>query len=505
MVGTRPAWRENLAGVLLAGMGPVQLFIDGAFVPASSGRVFPDVNPATGLLACEVAEAGPADVDRAVAAAKRALKGPWGKASARERADVLDKVADGIDARREEFLRAEIEDTGKPYALASTIDIPRGAANFRVFATMLRALGNESYEQTLDDGSLALHLVTRERLGVVGVICPWNLPLLLMTWKVAPALAAGNTVVVKPSEETPRTASLLGEVMNQVGVPPGVYNVVHGFGPKAAGEALVTHPDVAAITFTGETRTGAAIMRDAAPRTKRLSFELGGKNAAVVFADCDFEAAVQGTLRSTFLNTGQVCLCSERIFVQRSIYHRFTEALIEGARALTMGDPWAATTTTGPLISSAHRDKVLGYYHVAKSAGATVLTGGGAPLLPGPSAGGFFVQPTLWADVPDDARVAREEVFGPCAVISPFDDEDEAVARANGTNYGLCAALWTTNLSRAHRVSRAIEAGLVWVNSWYVRDLRVPFGGMKISGVGREGGRASFDFYAEPKSICIKL
>lgn len=505
MVRTQAPPREILPAVLAGGMRHVQLFIDGAFVPASSGRVFPDVNPATGTVACQVAEAGPADVDRAVAAAKRALRGPWGNASPRARADLLDQIADRIDARREDFLKAEIEDTGKPYALASTIDIPRGAANFRIFATMLRALGNESFEQTLDDGSTALHLVMRQRLGVVGVICPWNLPLLLMTWKVAPALAAGNTVIVKPSEETPQTATLLGEVMNEVGVPPGVYNVVHGFGPKAAGEALVTHPDVAAITFTGETRTGAAIMKDAAPRTKRLSFELGGKNAAVVFADCDLDAAVQGTLRSTFLNTGQVCLCSERILVERSIYQRFSEALVQGAQALVSGDPWAPTTTTGPLISQAHRDKVLGYYDIARQEGATVLTGGRASALAGANAGGFFVEPTLWTGIGDDARVAREEVFGPCAVISPFDDEDEAVARANATEYGLCAAVWTTNLSRAHRVARAIEAGLVWVNSWYVRDLRVPFGGMKLSGVGREGGRASFDFYAEPKSICIKL
>ena len=478
----------------------VHLFIDGALVPAASGRVFPDVNPATGQVAHEVAWAGADDVDRAVGAAKRALKGPWGKASARERADLLDKIADRIDARREEFLKAEIEDTGKPYGLASTVDIPRGAANFRIFATMLRSLGNESFEQTLDDGSTALHLVMRERLGVVGVICPWNLPLLLMTWKVAPALAAGNTVVVKPSEETPQTATLLGEVMNEVGVPPGVYNVVHGFGPKEAGEALVTHPDVAAITFTGETRTGAAIMRDAAPRTKRLSFELGGKNAAVVFADANLEDAVKGTLRSTFLNTGQVCLCSERILVERSIFERFTSELVKGAKALVVGDPWAKETTTGPLISQVHRDKVLGYYDVAAKAGATVLTGGASV-----EGRGFFVEPPLWTGVADDARVAREEVFGPCAVISPFDDEDEVVERVNATDYGLCAAVWTTDLSRAHRTARAIEAGLVWVNSWYVRDLRVPFGGMKLSGVGREGGRASFDFYAEPKSICIKL
>jgi aminomuconate-semialdehyde/2-hydroxymuconate-6-semialdehyde dehydrogenase len=485
-------------------MKQIKLFIDGSSVDGS-GQRFPDVDPARGEVIAEVAHANAHDVDRAVQAAKRALKGPWGKLAPRERADLLDKIANRIDERREEFLLAEIQDTGKPRSLASTVDIPRGAANFRIFATMLRALGNESYEQTLDDGSTALHLVVRERLGVVGVICPWNLPLLLMTWKVAPALAAGNTVVVKPSEETPQTATLLGEVMNEVGVPAGVYNVVHGFGANSAGEALVKHPDVAAITFTGETRTGAAIMRDAAARTKRLSFELGGKNASLVFADSDFDAAVAGTLRSTFLNTGQVCLCSERILVERSIFPRFVEAMKKGAEAMVAGDPHASSTTMGPLISRVHQEKVLSYYELAKKEGATVVTGGGKPDVTGAFANGFFVQPTLWTDLGDGARVCREEVFGPCAVISPFDDESEAITRANNTEYGLCAAVWTRDLSRAHRVSRAVEAGLVWVNSWYVRDLRVPFGGMKLSGVGREGGRASFDFYAEPKSICIKL
>ncbi|HEY4220233.1 MAG TPA: 2-hydroxymuconic semialdehyde dehydrogenase [Myxococcota bacterium] len=486
-------------------MRRLSLFVDGARVDATSGRAFPDVNPATGAVACEVDEASADDVDRAVSAAKRALQGPWGKTSAADRAAVLDRVADLMDKRREEFLRAEIEDTGKPIGLASTIDIPRGAANFRIFAAMLRALGNDSYEQTLDDGSHALHLVVRERLGVVGVICPWNLPLLLMTWKVAPALAAGNCVVVKPSEETPQTATLLGDVMNEAGVPKGVYNVVHGFGPGSAGEALVAHPDVAAITFTGETRTGSAIMAAAAPRTKRLSFELGGKNAAIIFADCDLDKAVAGTLRSTFLNTGQVCLCSERILVERPIYDRFVERMRQGADAFRAGDPMSSTTTLGPLISQQHREKVLSYYMTAAAENARFVLGGSTPKLDAPWSNGFYVEPTLWTDLDDSARVAREEIFGPCAVISPFDSEEEAVARANNTEYGLCAALWTQNLARAHRVSRLVEAGLVWVNCWYVRDLRVPFGGMKRSGIGREGGRASFDFYAEPKSICIKL
>jgi aminomuconate-semialdehyde/2-hydroxymuconate-6-semialdehyde dehydrogenase len=486
-------------------MRRLPLFIDGARVDGTSGQRFPDVNPAIGSVVCDVDEASAADVDRAVSAAKAALKGPWGKLSAADRASLLEAVARRIDERKDEFIKAEIEDTGKPISLASTLDIPRGAANFRVFATMLRAMSNDSYEQTLEDGATALHLVVRERLGVVGVICPWNLPLLLMTWKVAPALAAGNTVVVKPSEETPQTATLLGDVMNEVGVPKGVYNVVHGFGPNSAGEFLVKHPDVAAITFTGETKTGQAIMAMAAPKTKRLSFELGGKNAAIVFADCDLDAAVKGTLRSTFLNTGQVCLCSERIYVERSIFNLFVERMRQGADAYRAGDPMSRTTALGPLISAKHREKVLGYYMTAAAENAHFLLGGSAPKLDAPFSNGFYVEPTLWTGVPDTATIAREEIFGPCAVISPFDDEGEVVARANNTEYGLCAAIWTQNLSRAHRVSRLVEAGLVWVNCWYVRDLRVPFGGMKLSGIGREGGRASFDFYGEPKSICIRL
>jgi aminomuconate-semialdehyde/2-hydroxymuconate-6-semialdehyde dehydrogenase len=366
-------------------------------------------------------------------------------------------------------------------------------------------MSEETFTTATDDGNGALNLVVHEPLGVVGVICPWNLPLLLMTWKVAPALAAGNAVVVKPSEETPQTASLLGEVMKAAGVDDGVYNVVHGFGVGSAGQLLVQHPDVAAITFTGESKTGSAIMKDAAPTLKRLSSELGGKNAAIVFADADIDAAVAGCLRSTFLNTGQICLCTERIYVARSIYPAFVERLAEGARKRVLGDPLAASTTMGPLISETHQRKVLGYYEQAAASGATVVTGGRAAPAPAGFAGGYWVEPTIWTGVEDDHAIVKEEVFGPCTVVLPFDDEDEAVARANDSDYGLCCAIWTRDLARAHRVSRAVDAGLVWVNTWYLRDLRTPFGGKKRSGVGREGGRWSFDFYAEPKNICIKL
>jgi aminomuconate-semialdehyde/2-hydroxymuconate-6-semialdehyde dehydrogenase len=482
---------------------PLPCFIDGQ--PVTTHRTFDDVNPATGLVIRQVCEAGRDEVDAAVAAARKASKGSWRERSARDRAAVLDRVADGIDARKDEFLRAEIEDTGKPMALASVVDIPRGAANFRAFAAQLRTLSDESFTTVTDDGQEALNLVVREPLGVVGVICPWNLPLLLMTWKVAPALAAGNAVVVKPSEETPQTATLLGEVMRDAGVEDGVYNVVHGFGPGSAGEHLVTHKDVDAITFTGESRTGSAIMAAAAPSLKRLSFELGGKNAALVFDDCDLDAAVAGCTRSTFMNTGQVCLCTERIFVARSIYPAFVDRLATLARARVLGDPFAATTTMGPLISRTHADKVLGYYRLAKDSGLDVVCGGTVAEAPDGHGGGFWVEPTIWTNVPTGHALLREEVFGPCAVVVPFDDEDEAIARANDTEYGLCASIWTNDLTRAHRVARAVDAGLVWVNTWYLRDLRTPFGGMKKSGIGREGGRWSFDFYGEPKNICLRL
>jgi aminomuconate-semialdehyde/2-hydroxymuconate-6-semialdehyde dehydrogenase len=326
-----------------------------------------------------------------------------------------------------------------------------------------------------------------------------------MTWKVAPALAAGNAVVVKPSEETPATATLLAEVMQSVGVPAGVYNVVHGFGPGSAGEFLVRHPGVQAITFTGESATGQAIMRNAATGVKRLSFELGGKNAAIVFADADFEAAVEGTTRSAFANCGQVCLCSERVYVERPIFERFVAALAERARALRPGDPSDHGTNLGPLISHQHREKVLSYYRLAREEGATVVTGGGVPTMPDGLQGGAWVEPTIWTGLDERARCVREEVFGPVCHVQPFDTEAEALAMANDSDYGLCAAVWTQDLARAHRLAAALEVGLVWVNAWYLRDLRTPFGGTKLSGVGREGGVHSLDFYTELKNVCVKL
>ncbi|HBN9860459.1 TPA: 2-hydroxymuconic semialdehyde dehydrogenase [Pseudomonas aeruginosa] len=486
-------------------MKEIKHFINGAFVGSASGRTFEDVNPANGQVIARVHEAGRAEVDAAVQAARAALKGPWGKMSVSERAEILHRVADGITARFDEFLEAECLDTGKPKSLASHIDIPRGAANFKVFADLLKNVATEAFEMATPDGSGAINYAVRRPKGVIGVISPWNLPLLLMTWKVGPALACGNTVVVKPSEETPLTTALLAEVMQAAGVPAGVYNVVHGFGPDSAGAFLTEHPDVNAITFTGETRTGEAIMRAAAKGVRPVSFELGGKNAGIVFADCDLDKAIEGSMRSVFANGGQVCLGTERLYVERPIFDEFVARLKAGAESLVIGTPDDPQANFGPLISLQHREKVLSYYQKAVDEGATVVTGGGVPEMPAELAGGAWVQPTIWTGLADGAAVVTEEIFGPCCHIRPFDREEEAVELANSLPYGLAATIWTENTSRAHRVAGQLEAGIVWVNSWFLRDLRTAFGGSKQSGIGREGGVHSLEFYTELKNICVKL
>lgn len=478
-------------------------FINGEYTAAD--RTFDKCSPLTGQVIAQVHEAGRAEVDAAVAAARAALKGPWGKMSVAERVERLYAVADGINRRFDEFLAAECEDTGKPMSLARHIDIPRGAANFKIFADVVKNVPTEFFEMNTPDGKGAINYGYRSPVGVVGVICPWNLPLLLMTWKVGPALACGNTVVVKPSEETPQTAALLGEVMSEAGIPKGVYNVVHGFGPDSAGEFVTCHPHVDAITFTGETRTGEVIMKAAAKGARPVSLEMGGKNAAIVFADCDFDAAIEGTLRSVFANCGQVCLGTERVYVERPLFEKFVAALKRGAEAMKLGRPEDASTGMGPLISKEHQAKVLSYYQLAVDEGATVVTGGGAPDISGELAGGSWVQPTIWTGLPETARVIKEEVFGPCCHVSPFDTEEEVLTKANDNDYGLACAIWTRDVSRAHRMAQRMEVGLAWVNSWFLRDLRTPFGGAKQSGIGREGGVHSLEFYTELKNVCIKL
>lgn len=480
-------------------------FVNGKFIKSSNGSTFENFDPTTGVAFANIHEASEADVDAAVTAAQAARAGEWGKMTVAGRVDLLNKVADRINERFDEFLAAECLDTGKPYSLASHIDIPRGAANFKIFADVIKNVPTECFRMETPDGAGALNYGVRVPKGVIGVICPWNLPLLLMTWKVGPALACGNTVVVKPSEETPSTATLLGEVMNEVGVPPGVYNVVNGLGADSTGEFLTKHPKVDAITFTGETVTGSAIMQNAAVGIRDVSFELGGKNAAVVFADCDLEAALEGTARSAFANCGQVCLGTERVYVERSIFDKFVAGLKQKAEALKIGLPQDEDTGMGPMVSSQQREKVLGYYEKAKSLGANVVTGGGSPKMEGDYANGYWVQPTIWTGLPEDSPIIKEEIFGPCCHIQPFDAEDEAIRLANDTVYGLATAIWTQDASRAHRVAEQIDVGISWVNCWFLRDLRTSFGGAKQSGIGREGGVHSLEFYTELRNVCLKL
>ena len=483
----------------------IRNFIANEFVAAASGKTFENRSPVDGRLIGLVSEAGEAEVDTAVKAARAALAGPWGKLDIPKRAELLCEVADEINRRFDDFLQAEVADTGKPVSLASHLDIPRGAANFKIFADVVKNVPTEFYPQRTPDGGEAINYAIRVPKGVVGVVCPWNLPLLLMTWKVGPALACGNAVIVKPSEETPQTATLLGEVMKKVGVPAGVYNVVHGFGPTSAGEFLTRHPGVDAITFTGETATGTAIMKAAAEGIRAVSFELGGKNAGIVFADCDFDAAIDGIGRAVFANCGQVCLGTERVYVERPIFDKFVAALKAKAESLKPGRPEEKSTGIGPLISKEHQQKVLGYYADAAKQGAKIITGGGVPKMEGDLANGAWIQPTLWTGLPESSSVVREEIFGPCAHLTPFDSEDEVIRLANDTRYGLATTIWTTNLSRAHRVGARIEVGIVWINSWFLRDLRTPFGGSKQSGIGREGGVHSLEFYTELRNLCIKL
>src|SRR6202167_733039 len=401
----------------------IQNYIDGRFVRGK--REFVDINPADGTVIAQVTEADKAQVDEAVHAARQALHGEWGRLGVRERAARLHRVADAIEKRFECFVQAEVGDTGKPVSLASRWDVPRAAANFRVFADLVKMTGIESFQTETADGGQALNYAVRKPLGVVGIITPWNLPLLLLTWKVAPALACGNCVVVKPSEETPGSATLLAEVMQEAGVPRGVFNLVHGFGPDSAGEFLTVHSGVDAITFTGESRTGSAIMRAVASTVKPVSFELGGKNAAIVFADCDFDETVNGLTDAVFMNTGQVCLCAERAYVERKLMDRFVAALKQKAEALQVSWPMDQSTTTGPLISKDHREKVLAYYQLAREEGATVVSGGGIPKFNDARDNGSYVEPTIFTGLPESARCVKEEIFGPVCHIAPFDSEEE--------------------------------------------------------------------------------
>jgi len=473
-------------------------FIAGRSVPAADGQTLDDFNPATGKKIATIPRSGKADMDAAVAAAKAALPA-WSATPLEQRCAILRKAADLIEFRMEEWVRLESMDTGKPVKLAASLDIPRAISNLRFFADFAE---NEPREEHPMPGHL--NYTVRAPVGVVGLVTPWNLPVYLLSWKTAPALAMGNTVVAKPSELTPLSADPFAKVLTEAGLPAGVFNVVHGLGGEA-GQALVEHPDVKAVSFTGGTVTGRKVAATAAPMLKTLSLELGGKNPTLVFADCDLDATVEGVVRSAFTNTGQICLCGSRILVEASIETEFTRRLVERTKTLKVGDPSNKETDLGSLISPEHRKKVEGYIALARDdEGGEILTGGKRPVLAGPSAGGAFLQPTIIKGLAQSSRCVQEEIFGPVVTLQPFRDEAEAIALANGVKYGLAASVWTRDDSKARRVAAALATGMVWVNCWLVRDLRVPFGGMKESGVGREGGRHSLDFFSEPRNICIK-
>jgi len=469
-------------------------FIGGRFAAARSGATLDDINPATEEVIAQVPDSDRADVDDAVAAAKSAFPS-WSKTPAAERSRLLLALADAIERNLDELARVESCDNGKAISLARRLDIPRAVANFRFFAT---AILHQSSEAHFTDGA-ALNYTLRQPMGIAGLISPWNLPLYLLSWKIAPAIAVGNTCVAKPSELTPLTAHRLAELSLEAGIPTGVINIVHGFGAKA-GAAICEHPDVPLISFTGGTVTGAKVGAMAAPLFKKVSLELGGKNPNVIFADADLDDAVATSIRSSFWNQGEICLCGSRIFVERSIRDAFVERFVVATKKLTIGDPLDAATDIGALISEAHLRKVTGYIDLAKSEGGRIVTGGNRV-----DRKGWFVEPTIITGLGCDCRVLQEEIFGPVVTITPFDGEEEAIAFANSTRYGLSASVWTRDLQRAHRVAAAIDCGTVWINCWLLRDLRVPFGGMKESGVGREGGFESLEFFTEAKNVCVKL
>jgi aminomuconate-semialdehyde/2-hydroxymuconate-6-semialdehyde dehydrogenase len=474
-------------------------YINGQLSPAQSGNYLDNYNPAEGKVYSQLPDSDEHDVNLAAQAAQSAFAG-WSAMPIAQRATILQKIADLIDRDLDKLALAESIDQGKPMKLAKSVDIPRASANMRFFATASIHFSSESH---LMEGE-AINYTTRTPIGVVGCISPWNLPLYLFTWKIAPALAAGCTVVAKPSELTPMTAFLFSQLCIEAGLPPGVLNIVHGLGNKV-GQAIVEHSNISAISFTGGTVTGKAIAATAAPMFKKLSLELGGKNPNIIFVDCDFEEAVSTSIHSSFSNQGEICLCGSRILVERSLYDRFATEFVKRTKELVVGDPLEEKTRIGALISEAHQKKVLSYIELAKQEGGIILCGGEKIKVTGRCENGYFVSPAVIIGLDQHCRINQEEIFGPVITIMPFDKEEEAIAFANSTAYGLSATIWTENLKRAHRVAHQVKSGIVWINCWLLRDLRTPFGGMKQSGVGREGGLEAMKFFTEAKNVCVKI
>jgi len=473
-------------------------YINGALQEPVSKQYLNNYEPATGKVYSLVADSDERDVQQAVDAAKAAFA-EWSKTGLEERMMILLKIADSIQNRFDEFVKAESKDSGKTLHLAAAMDIPRAISNFRFYASAVQHFSSESYQTP----GTAINYTLRQPMGVVGCISPWNLPLYLFSWKIAPALATGNCVVAKPSEITPYSAYLLSQVCIEAGLPKGVLNIVHGLGGKA-GQAIIEHLEIKVISFTGGTETGRRIAATAAPMFKKLSLELGGKNPTLVFADCDFEETIQQSVRASFTNQGEICLCGSRIFIERSLYEKYRHAFVEYVKTLAVGDPNNRATNIGAIVSAQHHKKVLSYIELAKQEGGKILTGGHEVKPDGRCSEGYFIAPTVIEGLAYACRTQQEEIFGPVVTLTQFDTEEEALTMANSVKYGLASSIWTNDLKRAHRVAEKIEAGIVWINCWLLRDLRTPFGGVKASGVGREGGFEAMKFFTEAKNICIK-
>ena len=474
-------------------------YVDGVYCPPINEQYFDNINPATGAVYCLIPDSDENDLALAVMAAEKAFP-IWSNMPAEERSKILVRFSEGIEKRMEQFVAAESKDNGKPITLARHVDIPRAVSNFHFFASAIIHFSSESHYME----GVGINYTTRKPIGIVACISPWNLPLYLFSWKIAPALAAGNCVIAKPSEITPYTATMLGEIATEAGLPPGVLNILNGTGAKI-GDAMVRHPKISAISFTGGTATGEHIARTAAPMFKKLSLELGGKNPTIIFDDCDFDDALKTTIRSSFSNQGQICLCGSRIFVQKGIYEKFKEAFVAKVSSSKVSFPEDPKANLGAIVSESHLTKILTYIDLAKKEGGKVLTGGNRVFLPAPHDKGYYLEPTIVESLPYDCKTNQEEIFGPVVTIMPFETEEEVLMMANSTKYGLASSVWTTNVKKAHRMADQLNMGIVWINAWLIRDLRTPFGGMKASGVGREGGLEALRFFTEPKNIFIKV